>query len=65
MKINDKFLNASSDEKAIKMLPELVTFLSFVASSDNHALDDKQAALSLTKLADEAENLKFRMGYGY
>ena len=65
MKINKKYINASSNQKAIEMLPELITFISSVASSDNHALDEKQAVKSLTQLADEAENLKFKIGYGY
>ena len=65
MKINNKYSDASSNKKAIRMLPELITFLSQIASEDNKALNEKQAAVALTSLADEAENLKFRMGYGY
>ena len=65
MKISKKYINASSNQKSIDMLPELITFISSVASSDNHALDENQAAIFLTQLADEAENLKFKIGYGY
>ena len=65
MKINHKYSDANLNKKAISMLPELITFLSQIASEDNKALNEKQAAVALTSLADEAENLKFRMGYGY
>ena len=47
------------------MLPELITFLGKVSKEDNHSYTDADAAKSLTKLADEAEKLKFLMGYGY
>ena len=47
------------------MLPELITFLGNVSKEDNISLNDSDAAKSLTKLADEAERLKFLMGYGY
>ena len=53
------------NQKAIKMLPELVTFLGKISKEDNASLIDSDAAKALTKLADEAEELKFLMGYGY
>ena len=40
------------------MLPELITFLGNVSKEDV-SLNDLDAAKSLTKLADEAERLKF------
>ena len=35
------------------------------SKEDNISFNDSDAAKSLTKLADEAERLKFLMGYGY
>ena len=65
MKIDPKYKDASENQKAIAMLPELITFLGNVSKEDNISLNDSDAAKSLTKLADEAERLKFLMGYGY
>ena len=65
MKIDPKYQDANENQKAIEMLPELITFLGNVSKEDNISLNDSDAARSLTKLADEAERLKFLMGYGY
>ena len=65
MKIDPKYKDANTNKKAIAMLPELITFLGNVSKEDNISLNDSDAAKSLTKLADEAERLKFLMGYGY
>ncbi len=65
MKIDPKYKDANENKKAIAMLPELITFLGNVSKEDNISLNDSDAAKSLTKLADEAEKLKFLMGYGY
>lgn len=65
MKIDPKYKDANKNKKAIKMLPELITFLGNVSKKDNLSLNDSDAAKSLTKLADQAEKLKFMMGYGY
>lgn len=65
MKIDSKYKDANKNEKAIAMLPELITFLGNVSKEDNISLNDSDAAKSLTKLADQAEKLKFMMGYGY
>ncbi len=65
MKIDPKYKDAYKNKKAIKMLPELITFLGNVSKQDNISLNDTDAAKSLTKLADEAEKLKFLLGYGY
>ena len=65
MKIDPKYKDANENQKAIAMLPVLITFLGNVSKEDNISLNDSDAAKSLTKLADEAERLKFLMGYGY
>jgi len=65
MKIDSKYKDANKNKKAIKMLPELITFLGNISKEDNSSLNDSDAAKSLTKLADEAEKIKFLMGYGY
>ena len=65
MKIDPKYKDANKNEKAIAMLPELITFLGNVSKKDNISLNDSDAAKALTKLADEAEKLKFLVGYGY
>ena len=65
MKIDPKYKDANKNEKAIQMLPELITFLGNVSKEDNISLNDSDAAKSLTKLADQDEKLKFMMGYGY
>ena len=65
MKIDPKYKDANKNAKAIAMLPELITFLGNISKEDNVSLNDSDAAKSLTKLADQAENLKFMMGYGY
>lgn len=65
MKIDHKYKDANKNPKAIAMLPELITFLGNISKKDNVSLNDSDAARSLTKLADQAENLKFMMGYGY
>lgn len=65
MKINPKYKDGNKNAKAIAMLPELITFLGNISKEDNVSLNDSDAAKSLTKLADQAENLKFMMGYGY
>ena len=65
MKIDPKYKDANKNGKAIAMLPELITFLGNVSKEDNISLNDSDAAKSLTKLADQAEKLKFMMGYGY
>ena len=65
MKIDPKYKDANENKKAIAMLPELITFLGNVSKEDNISLNDSDAAKSLTKLADQAEKLKFMMGYGY
>ena len=65
MKIDPKYKDANKNEKAIAMLPELITFLGNVSKEDSISLNDSDSAKSLTKLADQAEKLKFMMGYGY
>ena len=65
MKIDPKYKDANKNEKAIAMLPELITFLGNVSKEDSISLNDSDAAKSLTKLADQGEKLKFMMGYGY
>ena len=65
MKIDPKYADANKNEIAIKMLPELITFLGRVSKEDNKSLNESDAAKALTKLADQAESLKFSMGYGY
>ncbi len=65
MKIDPKYKDANKNQRAITMLPELITFLGNVSKEDNISLSNSDAARSLTKLADEAERLKFLMGYGY
>ena len=65
MKINPKYSNADKNKDAIKMLPEIVTFLSSIAVADSRSLNDKDASNELTLLADKAESLKKKFGYGY
>ena len=65
MDIYPKYKDANLNQQAVELLPEIVTFLASIASVGNHAYSDEDRNTSLTKLADEAENLKFRMGYGY
>jgi hypothetical protein len=65
MKIDDKYKDANENKQAIELLPEIVTFLGSIARADNNALEPHQAVSALTELADQAENLKFKMGYGY
>lgn len=64
-KINEKYKLAHKNQKAIDLLPEIITFLGTIASADNHTYTAEEAEKALTKLADEAENLKYKMGYGY
>ena len=47
------------------MLPEIITFLGAIAAADSRALNDKDAANELTLLADKAEGIKKKIGYGY
>ena len=47
------------------MLPEIVTFLSSIAVADSRSLNDKDASNELTLLADKAESIKKKIGYGY
>jgi len=65
MQIDQKYKEANINKEAIELLPEIVTFLASVARADNNALEPHQSVASLTELADQAENLKFKMGYGY
>ena len=65
MKIDSKYKDANKNKKAIKMLPELITSLGNVSKEDSNSLNDLDAANALARLADEAEKLKFNMGYGY
>ena len=65
MKINEKYKLAYKNQKAIDLLPEIITFLGMIASADNHTYTPEEAEMALSKLADEAENLKLKMGYGY
>ena len=58
MKINDKYKNADSNKEAIKLLPEIITFLGSVSAAEGRALNDRDAATELTKLADIAEEIK-------
>ncbi len=58
MKINPKYINADKNEEAIKMLPEIITFLGSIAVADSRALNNKDAANELTLLADKAEDIK-------
>ena len=48
MKINPKYKNAHQNQKAIKMLPELVTFLGKISKEDNASLIDSDAAKAIT-----------------
>ena len=61
MKINPKYINADKNEEAIKMLPEIITFLGSIAAADSRALNDKDAANELTLLADKAEGIKKKL----
>ena len=65
MSFEEKYKDANENQQAIDLLPEIVTFLASIASADNHTYNADQAAGALAELADSAENLKFRMGYGY
>jgi len=65
MNVEEKYKDANENQQAIDLLPEIVTFLASIASADNHTYNADQAAAALAELADKAENLKFRMGYGY
>ena len=65
MEINPKYINANKNKDAIKMLPEIITFLGSIAAADSRALIDKDAANELTLLADKAEGIKKKIGYGY
>lgn len=65
MKVAEKYKTASENQKAIDLLPEIVTFLGSIALADNHTYTGEEAQKALTELADKAENLKFKMGYGY
>ena len=61
MKINDKYKNADSNKEAIKLLPEIITFLGSVSAAEGRALNDRDAATELTKLADLAEEIKKKL----
>ena len=65
MSVEEKYKDANENQQAIDLLPEIVTFLASIASADNHTYPDDQTAAALAELADSAENLKVRMGYGY
>ena len=65
MKIDEKYERANENKQAIELLPEIVSFLASVARADNNALEPHQSVAALTELEDQAENLKFKMGYGY
>jgi hypothetical protein len=65
MSVEEKYKDANENQQAIDLLPEIVTFLASIASADNHTYTAEQTAAALAELADSAENLKFRMGYGY
>lgn len=65
MKINPKYIDADKNKDAIKMLPEIITFLSSIAVADSRSLNDKDASNELTLLADKAESIKKKIGYGY
>ena len=53
-----KYKNADSNKEAIKLLPEIITFLGSVSAAEGRALNDRDAATELTKLADIAEEIK-------
>lgn len=65
MKINAKYKNASNNKDAIKLLPEIITFLGEISAADSRAINVVDASSELTKLADKAENIKKKIGYGY
>ena len=65
MSVEEKYKDANENQQAIDLLPEIVTFLASIASADNHTYTAEQTAAALAELADSAENLKFRMVYGY
>ncbi len=65
MKINAKYKNASNNKGAIKLLPEIITFLGEISAADSRAINVLDASRKLTKLADKAENVKKKIGYGY
>jgi len=65
MQIDEKYMKANENQKAIDLLPEIIAFLASVAEADNHSYNGEQAQAALTQLADEAENLKFKIDYGY
>ena len=65
MKINAKYKNASINKDAIKLLPEIITFLGEISAADSRAINVLDASSELTKLADKAENIKKKIGYGY
>ena len=51
MKINPKYKNAHQNQKAIKMLPELVTFLGKISKEDNASLIDSDKCKSADKIS--------------
>lgn len=65
MDINPKYKDANLNQQAVDLLPEIVTFLGSIASIDNHTYTNQERSASLAKLADDAEKLKYKMGYGY
>ena len=65
MDINPKNKDANLSQQAIDFLPEIGTFLGSIASIDNHNCTNVNRSTSLTKLADQAEKLKYKTGYGY
>ena len=65
MSVEEKYKDANENQQAIDLPPEIVTFLASIASVDKHTYNADQTAAALAELADSAENLKFRMGYGY
>ena len=65
MKIHSKYKDAHKNQNAIHLLPEIISFLASIASIDNHTYSEVERSAKLSHLADQAENLKFKMGYGY
>ena len=42
IKINPKFINANKNKDAIKMLPEIISFLGSIATADSMVLNDSR-----------------------
>ena len=42
IKINPKYINANKNKDAIKMLPEIISFLGSIATANSMALNDSR-----------------------